>query len=180
MVYLDSGEDDACIGVLELGYDALADVLALASVFRGISREDVQDCYSAPLRAFVKRDQEFVDDVGRNWELVSWDACGNGSCVDIGQSGYGVCHNLNQNDYSISNRYVPRSNHNQQVARLREGRLESSLRYMSGNEWRDRAPIVLYHRHNSLWLTEGRAKRTGYVSLCADVSAVKVVCTLLG
>ena len=57
MTYLDSGENDACVGVLELGHDALADVLALASVFRGISREDVQDCYSAPLRAFVQSNE---------------------------------------------------------------------------------------------------------------------------
>ena len=150
--------------MLELWYDTFTDMLALASVFRGISREDVQDCYSAPLRAFVERDQELVDDVSRYWELVPWDSCGDSSCVDIGQSGNGVRHNLIQEDNSVSNRYVPRSNHNQQVGRLREGRSESSLRYMSGNERRDRAPILVYHRHNSLWLAEGRAKRTGYVS----------------
>lgn len=68
LTHLDGCKDDAAIDMLELRNDTLADVLALLLVLSDVSRESVQDGYSAPLRAFIQGDEKFVQDCGCNGE----------------------------------------------------------------------------------------------------------------
>lgn len=85
--------------MLELRDDTLADVLGLLFVCGGVACEGGQDGDTSPFGAFVKCDEEFIEDGGCYGEEggVGRGGCGwygGGGNVDIGERCNGVRHDL--------------------------------------------------------------------------------------
>jgi len=59
--HLDGSEDDGGIGVLELGQDALDDLLGLLGIRRPVLGDRAEDRYSSPLGALAERDEQLAE-----------------------------------------------------------------------------------------------------------------------
>lgn len=102
MAHLDCTKHHTSICVLELGNDALANVLrftlALCARLCLVPRQAAQDGYSPPLRAFVQRDQKLLqycgidDEDARVPRRVGFAGCGMNVC----QGRHSIGDNLNE------------------------------------------------------------------------------------
>lgn len=93
-MHLDGSEHNTGIRVLELGDNALTDMLALPLVLGLITRQSIEDGDTTPLGTFVQGDQEFVQNGVVDNEDFMRCAGGNGGFMDICQRGYGICDYL--------------------------------------------------------------------------------------
>lgn len=82
--YLHCCEDHAGIRMLELWHDTFANVLALSLVCRLVPCKCIQDGHPAPLRAFIQRNKQFVQDRRSNAKGVRRRASQNRGGVNIG------------------------------------------------------------------------------------------------
>lgn len=68
--HLDCTEQDTAVGMLKLGHDTLADVLALLRIGRLVLGKCREDRYPTPFGALVERDEELVENVRVNDKVL--------------------------------------------------------------------------------------------------------------